>query len=80
MGNSTRSQGRSGGSDRGSEKPCEGCLHWYGDYENNRCCNYIFDVGHRRPCPPGEKCTEYRKYRGAVDRKLRKAMFAGNYR
>lgn len=38
--------------------PCMGCFHWYGLYPVNRCCNYIFDTGHRRPCPPGDGCTE----------------------
>lgn len=36
---------------------CKGCKYWFGDYEYNQCCNYIFIKGHRRPCPPGEKCT-----------------------
>jgi hypothetical protein len=39
------------------QNPCEGCLHWYGAYGWGNCCNYIFDVGHRRPCEPGEHCT-----------------------
>ena len=37
--------------------PCSGCKFFYGEYEVNRCCNYIFVVGKRRPCPPGEFCT-----------------------
>lgn len=37
--------------------PCTGCRYFRGDFEYNRCCNYIFDTGHRRPCPPGEGCT-----------------------
>ena len=40
------------------ENPCEGCFHFYGNYTENRCCNYIFDMGKKRPCPPGEQCTE----------------------
>lgn len=35
--------------------PCEGCYHWRGDFY--KCCNYIFDMGHMRPCEPGENCT-----------------------
>ena len=27
--------------------------HFYAAYEVNRHCNYIFDMGTRRPCPPG---------------------------
>lgn len=77
MEDSTRLPGPTGDSCPGCDNPCEGCLHWYSAYENNRCCNYIFDVGHRRPCPPGAKCTEYRKYRGLADRKLRKAFYNG---
>ena len=37
--------------------PCTGCRFFFGDWEHNRCCNYIFLTGHRRPCPPGEGCT-----------------------
>ena len=52
---------------------CDGCryrgmLNGYG-----YCCNYIFATGHRRPCPPGEGCTEKvlrerRKKRGKKER------------
>lgn len=37
--------------------PCAGCRHFRGRFVINRCCNYIFDMGHRRPCPPGSLCT-----------------------
>lgn len=37
--------------------PCEGCRYFFGHSEGVRCCNYIFKVGHRRPCPPGAACT-----------------------
>ena len=56
--------------------PCEGCLHFYGAYENNRCCNYIFDVGHSRPCPPAEGCSEYTAYT-RENKRLRKATDMG---
>lgn len=36
---------------------CEGCIHFRGDFEINRCCNYYLDTGKRRPCPAGEGCT-----------------------
>lgn len=38
------------------DHPCSGCYHWRGDFY--RSCNYIFDVGHCRPCAPGEGCTK----------------------
>lgn len=41
--------------------PCTGCRYFFGAYEHNRCCNYIFVTGHRRPCPPGKECTVNRK-------------------
>lgn len=37
--------------------PCRGCIHFYGSYEFSKSCNYIFDTGIRRPCPPGVNCT-----------------------
>lgn len=40
-----------------SAHPCEGCRYFFGHYQQNACCNYIFMVGHRRPCPPGKDCT-----------------------
>lgn len=59
-----------------SKESCEGCLHWYGAYEANRCCNYIFDMGHRRPWPtagPGEACAGKTPVRKRADLKMRKA-------
>lgn len=53
--------------------PCQGCLHFYGAYKVNRCCNYIFDTGKRRPCKPGEGCTVRRPAAGKGDRMQRKA-------
>jgi hypothetical protein len=35
-----------------------GCYHWRGENYGALSCNYIFDVGHRRPCEPGAGCTE----------------------
>ena len=37
--------------------PCAGCRFFFGEYEHNRCCNYIFIMDRRRPCPVGEGCT-----------------------
>lgn len=36
---------------------CKGCI--YLAYLNGYlgCCDYIFKVGKRRPCPPGKDCT-----------------------
>lgn len=39
---------------------CIGCRHFYGAYENTRCCNYYFDTGRRRPCPAGAGCTVFK--------------------
>ena len=39
------------------QHPCTGCRYFHGDYFYNRCCNYIFVTGHRRPSPPGAECT-----------------------
>lgn len=36
--------------------PCQGCRHLV-RCDSNGSCNYIFNMGHRRPCPPGEGCT-----------------------
>ena len=35
-----------------------GCIY-EGDAGGLRVCNYIFEVGHRRPCPAGPDCTEW---------------------
>ena len=40
-----------------NQHPCNGCRYFHGDYLYNRCCNYIFVMGHRRPCLPGKDCT-----------------------
>ena len=50
-----------------SAKYCKGCGHYRGGtgawtYE------YLLDVGHRRPCPPGEGCTEHTKHPEAPKR------------
>lgn len=36
---------------------CKDCICYFGDSENNKCCNYIFIHGTKRPCPPGKDCT-----------------------
>jgi hypothetical protein len=38
------------------KNPCTGCWHWRGDFY--KTCNYIFDMGRKRPCEPGKECTE----------------------
>ena len=43
--------------ERVKKHPCDGCDHFYGAYLQGKMCNYIFDMGRRRPCEPGEKCT-----------------------
>lgn len=42
---------------RTNNNGCEGCFYYRGEYEINKCCNYIFIEGHRRPCPPDKECT-----------------------
>lgn len=37
-----------------------GCIH-AGKIYDLPCCNYIFNEGHPRPCPPGKDCTVYEK-------------------
>lgn len=68
----TPSPERGNGIGPGPEHPCKGCVHFYGAYSRNRCCNYIFDVGKRRPCPPGAACTVKRLITCKEDLKLRK--------
>lgn len=41
-------------------RKCKSCI-FRSSASNEICCGYIFKVGHRRPCPPGEKCTAYIK-------------------
>jgi len=38
-------------------KFCKDCSYFHGQFDENCCCNYIFEEGHRRPCPPGAQCT-----------------------
>lgn len=61
-----------GGTDPGSDHPCEGCLHFYGAYKHNRCCNYLLDTDKVRPCPAGEGCTVKRPITCRQDLRLRK--------
>lgn len=61
-----------GGTDPEQEHPCEGCLHYYGAYKINRCCNYLLDTDKVRPCPPGEGCTVKRPITCRQDLRLRK--------
>ena len=56
-----------------TKHPCEGCVHFYGAYKHNRCCNYLFDTGNRRPCLPGKDCTVKRIITCMEDLRLRKA-------
>lgn len=60
------------GTASGSEHPCAGCLHFYGAYAANRCCNYILDTGKRRPCPAGDGCTVKRLITCREDLRLRR--------
>ena len=39
------------------DRACKGCIYltFLNGYVG--CCNYLFQVGKRRPCPPGKDCT-----------------------
>jgi hypothetical protein len=50
---------------------CEGCDYFFGDYESNKCCNYIFIEGKRRPCPPGKDCTVKKERKWHREKKKR---------
>lgn len=62
-------------SEEKEEHPCAGCVHFYGLYQNNVCCNYIFDMGRRRPCPFGQGCTVKRLITRIEDKAIRKGKF-----
>lgn len=49
-------EGPGGGTGPECENPCRGCCHYRGIW-GAEMCHYIFDKGHRRPCPPGKGCT-----------------------
>lgn len=38
-------------------KNCKDCVYFHGQFDENCCCNYIFEEGHSRPCLPGALCT-----------------------
>lgn len=40
------------------DKTCKSCVYFYGWYEGNACCNYIFMAGKSRGCDPGKGCTK----------------------
>jgi len=40
------------------DEACKGCQYWRGSTPGFYCCNYIFDEGHSRGCPPGKDCTK----------------------
>ena len=56
--------------------PCYGCIHFYGIYYVNYCCNYIFDIGKPRPCLPGTDCKvkDTDPVQGRLNRKYRKEL------
>ena len=45
------------------DRACAGCIHFGWANSSLGCCNYIFNTGHRRPCPPGKGCTVKTKKR-----------------
>lgn len=58
------------------EDGCRGCVHHkllhYSAVSayHVRYCAYILDTGHRRPCPAGALCTEYKQARRGQKGKL----------
>lgn len=46
-----------------NDDSCDGCLHYrhINQGHEQKACHYLIDVGHRRPCEPGKKCTERRE-------------------
>lgn len=48
------------------DKRCKTCIHYYHPYKNGvEMCEYILNTGEPRPCPAGDKCTVYKKKKGA---------------
>ena len=41
------------------DQHCVGCAHYRAQHKVNLMCHYIFDTGHRRPCPPGRGCRVF---------------------
>lgn len=40
-----------------TSKNCDDCVYRI-KVGGLACCNYMFSTGQRRPCPPGDACTE----------------------
>lgn len=43
-----------------NSRRCRTCFYWNATF---RCCDYLEIMRHRRPCPPGYNCTEYKRPR-----------------
>lgn len=59
------------------QHPCDGCFHWRGSCRGGFTCNFLFDTGHRRPSPPGERCIcrrEIKENERAILQKLKKML------
>ena len=57
---------------RGLARYCAECVHFrtVSTVGTQKCCHYILDTGHRRPCLPGPGCTvrDQRKRKGGTER------------
>lgn len=42
---------------KGNDPYCKGCVHYMRVGGDQKCCHYIFNKGHKRPCDPGKDCT-----------------------
>ena len=45
------------------DRHCLGCKYYCTIWDGMCYCNYIFQVGKRRPCAPGKDCTVKEKGR-----------------
>lgn len=41
------------------DNDCIGCIHYRAEHHANLMCNYLFDTGRVRPCPPGRGCSAF---------------------
>lgn len=61
-GSKKKPTGQSGSKATPKKQPvCPRDCFYRGKIGEHHCCNYIFEEGHSRPCPPGPGCTAYKK-------------------
>ena len=52
-----------------ADKYCKGCIYYKSVNGWDKYCDYIFAVGHKRPCDPGKGCTVKTKKKKTKERK-----------